>query len=111
MSTTLTRLIATVAFLLALALALPLRGQVQSAAALEGFNRQLELIQRQTDARAASGVPAEKRALIDYGGYLSFDYFSIDDSNLQNHGVRQYQAIGYARFNLDAAQEAYIRAR
>lgn len=111
MSTTLTRVIA-LAALLTLTWGLPLRGQqLNTASSLERFDRQLELIQRDTDARALSGIPPEKRALIDYGGYLSLDYFSVDDSNLQNHVVRQYQAVGYARFNLDAAQEAYVRLR
>jgi hypothetical protein len=110
MSTTLTRFIA-LALLLTLAAGSPLRGQIQGNSSLERFDRQLELIQRETDARALSGIPADKRALIDYGGYLSLDYFSVDDSNNQNHGVRQYQAVGYARFNLDAAQEAYVRVR
>jgi hypothetical protein len=78
---------------------------------LERFNRQLEQIQRDTDSRALSDVPADRRATIDYGGFLSFDYFSIDDANLDNHILRQYQLVGYLRFNLDAAQEIYLRGR
>jgi Alginate export len=78
---------------------------------VERFNRQLEQIQRDTDARALSQVPADRRANIDYGGFLSFDYFSIDDANLDNHILRQYQLVGFARFNLDAAQEIYFRGR
>jgi hypothetical protein len=108
MSTTLTRI---AAFVLAALIAAPLFAQVSGNSSFERFDRQLELIQRETDARALSGIPADKRALLDYGGYLSMDYFSIDDSNLQNHILRQYQLVTYARFNLDAAQEAYIRGR
>jgi len=108
MSTTLTRF---AAFVLAVLVAAPLFAQISGNSSFERFDRQLELIQRETDARALSGIPADKRALLDYGGYLSMDYFSVDDSNLQNHGLRQYQLVTYARFNLDAAQEAYIRGR
>ena len=78
---------------------------------LERFDRQLEQIRRDTESRALVDVPPEKRALIDYGGFLSFDYFSIDDANLENHILRQYQVVGYLRVNLDAAQELYLRGR
>jgi hypothetical protein len=78
---------------------------------LDRFNRQLEQIRRDTDARALSDVPANQRALIDYGGFVSFNYFSIDDSALDNHILRQYELIGYVRINLDAAQEIYLRGR
>jgi hypothetical protein len=97
---------------LLLVLSLLLSASVAHAqSSVERFDRQLEQIQRDTDARALSQVPPEQRALIDYGGYLSFDYFSIDDANLDNHILRQYQLVGYLRFNLDAAQEIYVRGR
>jgi Alginate export len=78
---------------------------------LERFGRQLEQIRRDTDARALSDVPANQRALIDYGAFLNFNYFSIDDAALDNHILRQYELIGYVRINLDAAQEIYLRGR
>src|SRR5687767_1516563 len=78
---------------------------------LERFDRQLEQIRRDTEARAPSDVPPGQRALIDYGGVLSFNYFSIDDAALDNHVLRQYELIGYLRVNLDAAQEIYLRGR
>jgi hypothetical protein len=99
------------AVLLLLVAAAPLRAQISGNTSTDRFDRQLELIQRQTDAQALSGIPVNKRALLDYGGYLSLDYFSADDSNLDNHGLTQYQAIGFARFNLDSAQEIYARGR
>ena len=88
---------------------MPSRAAAQ--ASLERFDRQLEQIRRDTEARALSDVPAERRALIDYGGFLSFNYFSIDDAALDNHVLRQYELIGYLRVNLDAAQELYLRGR
>jgi hypothetical protein len=78
---------------------------------LERFDRQLEQIRRDTDARGLSDVPAAQRALVDYGGFLSFNYFSIDDAVLDNHILRQYELVGYVRVNLDAAQELYLRGR
>ena len=83
----------------------------QQPLSLERFDRQLEQIRRETEARALSDVPPAQRALIDYGGFLSFNYFSIDDSLLDNHVLRQYEVIGYLRVNLDAAQEIYLRGR
>lgn len=78
---------------------------------VERFERQAEQLRRDTDNRALSGVPTEQRALIDYGGFLSFNVYNIDDSNLQNHNLRQYEIVGYARLNLDGAQEIYLRGR
>jgi hypothetical protein len=66
----------------------------QAQTSLERFDRQLEQIRRDTESRALADVPPEQRALIDYGGFLSFDYFSIDDANLDNHILRQYQLVG-----------------
>lgn len=75
----------------------------------ERFERQLEQIRRDTETRALADVPPEQRALIDYGGFLSFNYFSIDDAALNNHVLRQYELVGYARINLDGAHELYLR--
>src|SRR5690349_10412777 len=83
----------------------------RAQSSLERFDRQLEQIRRDTDARALGEIPPEKRATFEYGGFLSFDYFSIDDANLDNHILRQYQVVGYLRLNLDAAQELYLRGR
>src|SRR5439155_10973531 len=41
----------------------------------------------------------------------SFNYYSIDEANHDNHILRQYQLVGYLRVNLDAAQELYLRGR
>jgi hypothetical protein len=49
--------------------------------------------------------------LIDYGAYLTLGYYSIDDALDHNHVLRQYELIGYARLNLDGAQELFVRGR
>jgi hypothetical protein len=84
-----------------------------SAQALQQANRQLQLQQFERDTRllANPDVPPGERLLLDYGGYVSFDYLSIDDANHNNHGLRQYQLVGYLRANLDGAQEVFLRAR
>src|SRR5688500_3918733 len=78
---------------------------------LERFDRQLEQIRRDTEARALSHVSPAQRALVDYGGFVSFNYFSLDDAVPDNHVLRQYELVGYLRLNLDAAQELYLRGR
>ena len=103
-----TRFIAFAVVAIVVALCAPFAAAQQS---VDRFNRQLEQIRRDTDARALSDVPPNQRALIDYGGFVSFNYFSIDDSALDNHVLRQYELIGYVRINLDAAQEIYLRGR
>src|SRR4051812_43467381 len=48
--------------------------------------QQLELDNRM---RANPDVPIGQRALIDWGGYVTLNYFSIDDRNNNNHTLRQ----------------------
>ena len=72
-----------------------------------------ELQQLQIDSRlrANEDIPANQRAMIDYGGYLTLQYFSIDDRNGDNHGLRQPELALYGRINLDAANEVFARVR
>lgn len=85
----------------------PLSGQTT----LERFDRQLEQIQRNTMDLVNPAVPADRRALFDYGGYFTFNYLSLDDQNNNNHGLKQYDLVGYARFDIDDVQEFYTRGR
>ena len=78
---------------------------------LERFERKLEQIQRDTRLRVDQRVPAEQRTLFDYGGYLSLNYLSLDDQNGDNHGLRQYDLVGYAHLNLDGVHEFYTSVR
>ncbi len=77
----------------------------------ERFERQLDQIRRDTELRIDNRIPPEQRALIDYGAFLTFTYVSLDDPNGDNHVLRQYDVVGYARMNLDGAQELFIRGR
>jgi hypothetical protein len=80
-------------------------------ASLQRFERQLEQIRRDTTLQINPAVPVDQRLLLDYGGYLSFGYLSVDDNRNDNHILRQYELIGYVRANLDGANEVFIRAR
>jgi hypothetical protein len=78
---------------------------------VENFQRQLDVIQRDTALRVNPALPAGERLLVDYGGYFGASYLSVDDLNKNNHGLRQYDLIGYLRVNLDDVQEFYGRGR
>src|SRR5438445_8673510 len=78
---------------------------------LERFERQMEQIQRDTRVRVDQRIPAEQRTLFDYGGYFALNYLSLDDQNGNNHGLRQYDLVGYAHLNLDGVHEFYGSVR
>ena len=72
---------------------------------------QLQQLQIDNRVRANEDVPAGQRALIDYGGYLTLQYFSVDDRVGNNHGLFQPELGLYGRVNLDAANEVFARFR
>jgi hypothetical protein len=82
-------------------------------AALERANRVQQLQQFELDNRleANSAIPPSQRAMIDYGGYFSPQYFSIDDSAHNNHSLREYDLVGYLRADFDGANEVFVRGR
>ena len=84
-----------------------------SGSNLERFNRQQQLQQYELDTRmqANEDIPPSQRLLLDYGGYFSPQYFSIDDSSNDNHGLREYDLVGYLRANFDGANEVFLRGR
>ena len=57
---------------------------------------QLQQLQLDNRLRANEEVPAGQRALIDYGGYVTLQYFSIDDRNGNNHGLRQPDFVAFS---------------
>ena len=52
-------------------------------------------------------IPADQRALLDYGGYFTFNFFSIDDIQQKTHILRQYDLVAYARLNIDNVHEFF----
>ncbi len=78
---------------------------------LERFERRLEQIQRETRLQVGHDVPLGQQLLVDYGGYFSPSYLSLDDVSGHNHGLRQYDLVGYGRLNLGGAHEFFARGR
>src|SRR5947209_2079889 len=91
------------------------RGQVNGsgAEALQQENRLRELqeIERDTRLRANPAIPPGQRTYLDYGGFLSFNYLSLDDASHDNHGLRDYELVGYLRGVFDGANEIFVRGR
>ena len=80
-------------------------------AELERFQRTLDQIQRQQRVLANPDVPAGQRALVDYGGFVSLNFFAIDDIEQNTHILRQYDLVGYGRVNIDNVHEVFVRGR
>jgi hypothetical protein len=71
--------------------------------------RELEQLQLDARLRVNPDVPPEQRAVIDYGGYVTFNYLSLDDTVEENHVLRQYDLVLYSRILLDNANEIFLR--
>lgn len=56
-------------------------------------------------------VPAGQRVLVDYGAFLSLNYLTVQDGDGDNRGGRIYEAVGFARVNLDGVHEGFLRLR
>ena len=92
-----------------LSIAAPARAQ--DVTDLERFQRQLELYRRQTRSTVDKNIPPDQRLFLDYGGFVSFNYLSIDDSALTNRGLRQYDLTGYIHANFDGVHDFFFRGR
>lgn len=91
----------------------PAWGQVNNGTALQQAARFQELQQLQIDSRVRvnNSIPPDERLLIDYGGYFTWSYLSLDDSDNNNHGLRDYQLVAYLHLNYDGANDIFLRAR
>lgn len=78
---------------------------------LERFERQLERIRRDTRLRVSPEVPLQQRAYFDYGAYLAVNFLSLDDPQLRNRVLRQYDFAAWGRLNLDGAHDILLRGR
>ncbi len=78
---------------------------------LNRFQRQLEQIQRETRMLVDPQVPADQRALLDYGGFVTFNFLAVDDVLQETSILRQTDLNGYLRVNLDGVHEFFLRAR
>jgi hypothetical protein len=77
----------------------------------ERFERQLEQIRRDTRLLVNPDIPPEQRTYFDYGMFTTFQYLSLDDSDLENHVLWQYDITAFARLNIDGASELFVRGR
>lgn len=75
------------------------------------FEKQMEQIRRDQFLRIDQSIPAERRALVDYGAFVTVSYLSLDDQLNDNHVLRQYELVGYARVNIDNVHEIFLRGR
>jgi hypothetical protein len=73
--------------------------------------RELQRLEYDRRLRANRDVPPGQRLLFDYGGYVTGNYLSLDDSEGDNHILREYDGIGYVRLNVDGAQELFLAGR
>jgi hypothetical protein len=95
----------------ALLLALLLNSGASAQSAKDNFTQQLDRLRREQLLEAPSGVPANERAFLDYGAYFTFSYLTADDNLNDNHVLRQYDLVEYARLNFDEAHEVFLRFR
>jgi hypothetical protein len=96
-----------------LAITGPVRGQVvpHGGDATARFNRDLQQIRMDDTVRANTAIDPGQRALVDYGGYVTASYLSLDDLNRRNHSLWQFDLVGYADINIDDVQEFFARGR
>jgi hypothetical protein len=78
---------------------------------LQRFERQLEQIRRDTRLQVNPEVPLGQRVYLDYGGFTSLNYLTLDDSNLNNRTLREYDLTLYAHLNLDGVHDFFVRGR
>jgi hypothetical protein len=82
-------------------------GQTQQQ--LDRFNQQMEQTEQLTRLQVDQSIPPGDRMLIDYGGYFTAAYVTLDDPTGYNHALRQFELVGYADLNLDGANEFFAR--
>jgi len=78
---------------------------------LAKFERQLEMIRRDSQLVPNPDIPADQRMFIDFGGSLGFTFAAIDDADQNTHILRQTDLLGYARVDIDGIHQFFLRAR
>jgi len=82
-----------------------------SEQAIDRFQRQLDQFRASSRVKVNEEVPPGTRVFYDYGLFTSFNYLSLDDANLDNRVLRQYDFTGFGRINLDGVHEVFFRGR
>jgi hypothetical protein len=86
-------------------------GRAVAQETVQRSERTIQDLQRDTQSQVDDQLPLSQRALIDYGAYATYSYLSFDDATHNNHGLNEFELVGYGRVNLDAANELYVRGR
>lgn len=86
-------------------------GAARAQSEVERFDRTLERIRQETRLQVSPTVPIDQRTYYDVGAYFTFNYLSLDDSNNNNRGFRQYDTTAYGRLVIDGANEFFARGR
>jgi Alginate export len=85
------------------------RAQPTDSAQVERFDRQLESIRRNTRLSINPEVPVSERAYLDYGGYTTVSYLSLDNPSLTNTAFWQYETGAYLDLIFDGTHEFFFR--
>jgi hypothetical protein len=73
--------------------------------------RELQQLQFDNRTRANPDIPTGQRVLVDYGGFITFNYLTTDDPEGENHVLRETDFVPYARINIDGVHELFVRGR
>lgn len=95
----------------AVVLVLLITGTTAAQPSASRYQRELDRLRLETLLQAPPGVSADQRAFLDYGAYFTFDYLTVDDNLNENHVLRQYDAVAFARLNVDGVHEVFLRFR
>lgn len=76
------------------------------------LDRRLDDFRKQTRLRVDSSAPADQRIYVDGGAFVGLNYLSVDDSNLENHVLRQYDFTAFGRISIDnGVHDLFFRGR
>lgn len=78
---------------------------------MDRFNRQLEQIRRSSRVVPSAATTLSGRTYVDAGAFFTLSYLSLDDSDLNNRGLRQYDLTAYGSASFDGAHDFFIRGR
>jgi hypothetical protein len=73
--------------------------------------RELQQVQLDSRMRVNPDIPPGQRYFFDWGGFVEFNYLSVDDPENENHVLRETDFVPFARLNIDGAHEFFARGR
>jgi len=73
------------------------------------FERSLEQIRRERELRVSAALEPGQRALLEMGGFGSFNFFSFEDSSDETRTLRETDLNLYTSLNLDDVHQFYVQ--